>query len=198
MAMNQILIKPEVEQKTIWYIKWWIVFIPCAVLLTLLLAAIRYPESVAILTTLIMFLIAALIVLFWIPPFHKSLLYEINDDSVVLSKGVFWKIKVAVPFSKIDNVKIKQGPLQKIFKIGTVNIIAAEDEERRWSYPDIQFVDIKMAEEIRNEISKRIKIAKENQKSEPQSDKSDLSDKEKIQYLMEELKSIKENLKQKQ
>ncbi len=61
--MNQILIKPEVEQKTIWYIKWWIVFIPCAVILTLLLSAIRYPESVAILTSLIMFLIAALIVI---------------------------------------------------------------------------------------------------------------------------------------
>ena len=114
--MNQILIKPEVEQKTIWYIKWWIVFVPCAVFLTLLLSAIRYPESVAILTTLIMFLMAALIVLFWIPPFHKSLLYEINDDSLVLLKGVFWKIKLVVPFSKIAEVKIKQGPLQKILQ----------------------------------------------------------------------------------
>jgi membrane protein YdbS with pleckstrin-like domain len=196
--MNQILIKPEVEQKTIWYIKWWIVFIPCAVLLTLLLAAVRYPESVAILTTLIMFLIAALIVLFWIPPFHKSLLYEIKDDSVVLLKGVFWKIKLIVPISKIANVKIKQGPLQKLFKVATVNIIAAEDEEHRWSYPDIQFVDIKLAEETGNEILKRIKAFKANQTTESKSSNSELSDKEKIKYLMEELESIKKELKDKQ
>jgi uncharacterized protein len=196
--MNQILIKPEVEQKTIWYIKWWVVFIPCAVLLTLLLSTIRYPESVAILTTLIMFLIAALIVLFWIPPFHKSLLYEINDDSVVISKGVFWKIKTAVPFSKIANVNIKQGPLQKIFKLGTVNIIAAEDEDHRLSYPDIQFVDIKLAEETRSEILRRIKSNKANQKPELPLSESDFSDKEKIQYLMEEIKSLKESLKEKQ
>ncbi len=196
--MNQILIKPEVEQKTIWYIKWWIVFIPCAVILTLLLSAIRYPESVAILTTLIMFLIAALIVLFWIPPFHKSLLYEISDDSIVISKGVLWKIKTAVPFSKIANVNIKQGPLQKIFKLGTVNIIAAEDEEHRWSYPDIQFVDIKLAEETRSEILRRIKSNKANQKPELPLSESDLTDKEKIQYLMEEIKSLKESLKEKQ
>ena len=196
--MNQILIKPEIEQKTIWYIKWWIVFVPCAVLLTLLLALIRYPESVAILTMLIMFLIAALIVLFWIPWFHKSLLYEINDDSVVILKGVFWKIKLSIPFSKIADVKIKHGPLQKIFKLGTVNIIAAEDEERRWSYPDIQFVDIKLAEETGNEILKRIKTVKANLKREPQSSESELSDKEKIKYLMQELESIKKELKDKQ
>lgn len=196
--MNQILIKPEVEQKTIWYIKWWIVFIPCAVLLTLLLAAVRYPESVAILTTLIMFLIAALIVLFWIPPFHKSLLYEIKDDSVVLLKGVFWKIKLTVPFTKIADVKIKQGPLQKLFKIATVNIIAAEDEERRWSYPDIQFVDIKLAEETGDEILKKDKSFKANQTTESKSNNSELSDKEKIKYLMEELESIKKELKDKQ
>ena len=74
----------------------------------------------------------------------------------------------------------------------------AEDEERRWSYPDIQFVDIKLAEETGNEILKRIKIFKANQTTESKSNNSELSDKEKIKYLMEELESIKKELKDKQ
>ena len=102
--MKQIIIKPEVEQKTKWYILWWLFFLPITTGLTLLLVIIRYPESVAILTTLIMFLIAALITLFWIPAFHKSLLYEINDESITSSMGVFWKNKITTPLSKIANI----------------------------------------------------------------------------------------------
>ncbi len=196
--MDQILIKPEVEQKTIWYIKWWLVFIPVAVILTLLLATIRYPESVAILTTLIMFLIAALIVLFWIPSFHKSLLFEINEDSIVLFKGVFWKIKLTTPISKIANIKVKQGPLQKLFKLGTVNIIAEEDEERRWSYSDIQFCDIKLPEETSKEILMRIKNSKTNKVIESQSNQTEMTDKEKLNKVMEELNLIKKKLEEKQ
>ena len=100
--MDQILIKPEVEQKTNWYIKWWLFFFPVTTGLTLLLVIIRYPESVAILTTLIMFLIAALITFFWIPSFHKSLLYEINDESITYLKAYSGKIKLQFQYLKLQ------------------------------------------------------------------------------------------------
>ncbi len=70
--MKQIIIKPEVEQKTKWRIIWSIIFFPIAIGLSTLIYFIRYPESVAIVTMLVMFLLAAAIVLFWIPPFHRS------------------------------------------------------------------------------------------------------------------------------
>jgi membrane protein YdbS with pleckstrin-like domain len=192
--MKQIIIKPEVEQKTKWYILWWLFFLPITTGLTLLLVIIRYPESVAILTTLIMFLIAALITLFWIPAFHKSLLYEINDESITSSMGVFWKNKITTPLSKIVNVDARQGPLQRMFKMGNVIIQTANENGIQAVSNEIQFVDIKMFEETKNEIMLRINNVKTDQTTEVISNQSKQSESEMLKNIIEEVKSIKKSI----
>ena len=192
--MKQIIIKPEVEQKTKWYILWWLFFLPITTGLTLLLVIIRYPESVAILTTLIMFLIAALITLFWIPAFHKSLLYEINDESITSSMGVFWKNKITIPVSKIANIETKQGPLQRRLKMGNLTIQAANENGIQAVSTEIQFVDIKMFEETKNEIMLRIKNVKTDQTIEVNSNQSEQSESEMLKNIIEEVKSIKKSI----
>ncbi len=196
--MRQILIKPEVEQKTKWYILWWVVFLPIAVFLILLLMFFRYPESVGILTALIMFLAAALGTLFWIPAFHKSLLYEINEDSIISSKGVFWKIKSTIPISKIIDVYAKQGPLQRLFKMGNIYIQTVNQEGNPSAYPDIEFLDIRMFEEAKNEIMLRIKNIQPVLNANINSTQTEQTEKEILKNLIEEVKSIKKSIEEKQ
>ena len=61
----------------------------------------------------------------WLPAYYRSIAYRIDSESVRSTKGVFWKRITTVPFHKITNVDITQGPLQRAFGIGTVHVQTA-------------------------------------------------------------------------
>ncbi len=69
--------------------------------------------------------ICMLWIFLYIPAFYKTLQYRISDEGVHLNKGVFWKVKTTVPFSKITNIDITQGPLERIFGISTIHVQTA-------------------------------------------------------------------------
>lgn len=74
--------------------------------------------------------IAALLVIMlpigvWLPAYYRSIDYLIDSESVRSNKGVFWKRITTVPFHKITNVDITQGPLQRAFGIGTIHVQTA-------------------------------------------------------------------------
>jgi membrane protein YdbS with pleckstrin-like domain len=74
--------------------------------------------------------IAALLVIMltigvWLPAYYRSIEYGIDAESVRSSRGVFWKRTTTVPFHKITNIDITQGPLQRAFGIGTIHVQTA-------------------------------------------------------------------------
>jgi membrane protein YdbS with pleckstrin-like domain len=74
--------------------------------------------------------IAALLVIMlpigvWLPAYYRSIEYRIDSESVRSRRGVFWKRITTVPFHKITNVDITQGPLQRAFGIGTIHVQTA-------------------------------------------------------------------------
>ena len=100
---------------------WWI--IPLTVTLAVLgemLAAVIVSLSV-ILPVLAILGVA----LYWIPKFHASIKYVLEDDEIVVSKGVWWKTKSVVPYNRITNVNIYQGPLSRRYGIGRLAIQTA-------------------------------------------------------------------------
>ncbi|APM40247.1 PH domain-containing protein [Clostridium kluyveri] len=56
---------------------------------------------------------------------YKQWKYAIFEDKVELIKGIIIREKTIIPMSRIQNLKIKQGPIQRIYKITSVNIITA-------------------------------------------------------------------------
>ena len=70
-------------------------------------------------------LTAAGIALFWIPRFCSSIRYVLEDDKVVVVKGVWWKSKSFVPYNRITNVNVYQGPVSRRFGLGKVSIQTA-------------------------------------------------------------------------
>jgi membrane protein YdbS with pleckstrin-like domain len=61
----------------------------------------------------------------WIPAYYASIRYWIQPESVKAARGVFWKKISTVPYHKITNIDITQGPLQRAFGIGTIHLQTA-------------------------------------------------------------------------
>jgi membrane protein YdbS with pleckstrin-like domain len=69
--------------------------------------------------------IASLFALYWIPKYFGSIKYLMSDNDVRVEIGVWWKMRHAIPYSRIMNVDTIQGPLSRRLGIGTVDIYTA-------------------------------------------------------------------------
>lgn len=65
------------------------------------------------------------VAMYWIPQFHKSINYILEDDEVIVIKGVWWKTKSVVPYNRITNVNTYQGPISRRFGVGKLSIQTA-------------------------------------------------------------------------
>ncbi len=77
-------------------------------------------------------LLGLLLSLLWILPtiviinrYYHSLHYEIHEEEVIMHIGVVTKTVQHVPFRTVTNIKVKQGPFDRLFGLGTVDIQTA-------------------------------------------------------------------------
>lgn len=63
--------------------------------------------------------IAILRILFVLLHF-PTIRYEIDDQNVTNSEGMFWRVKRSTPVDKITNVDVRQGPLDRMLGIGQI------------------------------------------------------------------------------
>jgi membrane protein YdbS with pleckstrin-like domain len=70
-------------------------------------------------------LVAVLVALYWIPKFRSSITYSLEEDKIVVSKGVWWKTRSFVPYNRVTNINIYQGPLSRHFGLGKLSIQTA-------------------------------------------------------------------------
>jgi membrane protein YdbS with pleckstrin-like domain len=80
---------------------------------------------VAALSSFVPLLVLVAIILYWIPKFHSSINYVLEDDEIIVTKGVWWKTKSVVPYNRITNVNIYQGPISRHFGLGKLTIQTA-------------------------------------------------------------------------
>ncbi len=94
--------------------------------------------------------------LFWIPAYFRSLEYVLNEDSVKATSGVFWKRNVTVPFGKVTNIDITQGPLQRRFGIGTIHVQTAGAGGNQGGRAELVIYGIKNLAGVKDMLSERI------------------------------------------
>lgn len=83
--------------------------------------------SAIILGTLSLVLLISLLIL----PFYtyKMYGYQINDEEVVIIKGVLVRTKTHIPIKRIQHIEKMQGPIQLMFKQASINIYTAGKNE---------------------------------------------------------------------
>lgn len=83
---------------------------------------------IAIMASFFFFLPLLVIIAFityWIPKFCSSLSYLLGENDIIIERGVWWKRKSIVPYNRVTNIDVVQGPLSRFFGLGKVSIQTA-------------------------------------------------------------------------
>lgn len=155
--MEAITIRPEREYKTTLYISLFFVTLFATIIIVPLIVFI--PDTAGKIVFGVFYL-ATLIVLglymLWIPAFCSTLEFAVDGEAVRASKGVFWKKRVSVPYGKITNVDITQGPLQRRYALATVHVQTAGAGGAQGAAAELRITGIGNFEEVKELIMKLV------------------------------------------
>jgi membrane protein YdbS with pleckstrin-like domain len=189
--MDALTLRPEPEQRTLWYVIWIIVFtIGTPILLLLLLANPIFFGLV-----LFLWLVIMVLDLLWIPAYYRSISYSIENDAVRGQSGVFWQRHVTVPFVKITNLDVTQGPLQRAFNLGTIHVQTAGASSSQGGHAELRLVGIRQLESIRETIREKIKAYDSARLAQPGPEPpAGTPEPPVLQQILQELQAIRELL----
>jgi membrane protein YdbS with pleckstrin-like domain len=123
--------RPHVDMKKLYYsyltigvtllgLSW---IIP-AVVVALLVLPMAQASAITV-ALLFPLLVVAGFTAFWIQKYYSSVTYTLTKDEIVVEKGVWWKRKSFVPYNRITNINVVQGPIARQFGLGTVRVQTA-------------------------------------------------------------------------
>ena len=93
-----------------------------------LLVAFLYDVWIGVvvsLSTIVPLIVIAAVALYWIPRFHASIKYVLGKDEITVTRGVWWTTKSVVPYNRITNISIYQGPISRSLRLGKLAIQTA-------------------------------------------------------------------------
>jgi len=152
--MDIIKLRPEKELKTLWIITWIVVLLLGIIFcLFFILTFDLWIIGVSIFG----WIIIMIPVLIWIPAAFKALEYYIDDEGVKMKGGVVWKKHVTVPYSKITNVDVTRGPMQRYYNIGTIHVQTAGAGGQQGQKAELKINGVRELEKIRDIIIKKVK-----------------------------------------
>ena len=190
--MKSVMVKPEKELKTTMFIMWGIVLV--AVLASLSPLIIFVPETSAKVVFgifLIIFLLSMVLWALWIPAFYKTLEYYIDSEAIKMNRGVFWKRLVTVPYVKITNVDVAQGPLQRMYRIGTIHVQTAGAGGAQGAQAELRLNGVRDLKGLKDIIMEGVRGHKSIQ---PDKTEDYINDSEILRSILEELRAIHEAL----
>ncbi|MCZ7392166.1 MAG: PH domain-containing protein [Candidatus Methanoperedens sp.] len=74
---------------------------------------------------LIPILAILIFVSYWIPKYYDTMLYKLTQNEIVWRRGVWFKNTGIVPYNRITNIDIVQGPVSRSFGIASIKIQTA-------------------------------------------------------------------------
>lgn len=51
--------------------------------------------------------------------------YALRDKDIIYTKGLLWSVRTSVPFNRIQHAELKQGPIERLFKLHSLKIFTA-------------------------------------------------------------------------
>ncbi len=189
--MEPIVLKPENEQKTLWIIDWAIPFVIGLIVLVILTL---FVERVVFGICLAGWLIVMLLILLWIPAFYKSLEYVIDSDSVKAKAGVFWRKNVTIPYTKVTNLDVTQGPIERIFDIGTIHVQTAGAGGQQGAKAEQKLVGIRNLVGLKDAILERISCYTISAPDQVKGKITQQEDAQIFERILKELKAIRQVL----
>ena len=123
----------------------------------------------------------------WAPLYYKSVVYHLNDTEMTWKRGVFFRKTGIVPYNRITNVDIVQGPVMRLFGISHLKIETAGGGASK-SSAEIQLEGISDPEPLRQLIMDFVRGQKPAAAATGTEYKSQNAD---LQALLEEVVAIR-------
>ncbi|MCG7845088.1 MAG: PH domain-containing protein [Methanomassiliicoccales archaeon] len=101
--------------------------------------------------------IALVSLIVWIPMYYARLVYGITDDEVVWSRGVLFRKTSIVPYTKITNVDIAQGPVMRLFGIYGLHVQTAGYSAQQAGKSEISIMGVKDHERLRTLMMENVR-----------------------------------------
>ena len=190
--MESVMVKPEKEYKSILFIAWGIVVVLVTICIIPLIIFIPEVEAKIIFGILLsIFLLVMVLWAFWIPAYFKTLEYSIDIEAVKMNRGVFWKRRVTVPYHKITNVDVSQGPLERMYNVGKIHVQTAGAGGTQGAQAELRMNGIRELERLKDIIMDGVKGYQSlKNTSQPEKKTVTISDSEILQSILNELKAI--------
>jgi membrane protein YdbS with pleckstrin-like domain len=192
--MKAINIIPEKEQKTLWFIAWGI---PFALGVVICLVLLIFVDKLPVMLSLGGWLILMLPIAIYIPAYYRSLEYIIDTDDIRIISGVFWKKRITIPYPKITNIDITQGPVQRMYNVGIIHIQTAGAGGPQGAQAEMILVGIKDLEGLKSTIMERFRSNSGARVEEVKKEVAVENSTDILQQILQELTAIREVLKQK-
>ncbi len=195
--------RPHVDMKKLYYSYLTIgvtllglIWIVPAVVAALLVLPLAQASAITV-ALLFPLLVVVSVTAFWIQKYYSSITYILTNDEIVVERGVWWKRKSFVPYNRITNISVVQGPIARRFGLGTVKVQTAGFSgggSAGGRVAEAVILGVKNFEEIRNVIMgfvKRVRpVAVETEAEAPAPRGVD-------QQILNELRRIREALESK-
>ncbi|HDJ97485.1 MAG TPA: hypothetical protein ENG54_03370 [Thermofilum sp.] len=156
MKTSVTIIKPNPKIKKLYWIYFALIVIFSVISWSLPLALL-IPASMPYLTIFAWIPTLAIAIFFaaWLGKYYDSIEYVIEPEKLIARRGVWWKVESSVPLTKVNNVKWKQGPLQRFLGLASLEFHTAA---MGTPIPEISFSHLSAedADRIRKEILARL------------------------------------------
>lgn len=146
--------KPDPTSKAVQYLGL-LLFILIAIMSWFIPLMVVAPLEVIILLAVVLIPIMAMVAMF-IPISYRNTSYKLTESEIVWKRGILFKRVAIVPYTKITNVDISQGPLARYFGIATLNIQTAGFHAANTAMPEMRIDGVKEHEQIRETIMGRV------------------------------------------
>jgi hypothetical protein len=104
--------------------------------------------------------LVALVILFaiWTKLYYESMWYELHEDEMRWKRGVIFRRTGIVPYNRITNLDIRQGPVMRKLDISTISIQTAGYSGQAQS-AEIRIEAIVHAEELRELVRSMVRTS---------------------------------------
>ena len=195
--MESIEVKPDEAQRRLWVIYMLVVF---AVGALVCFAIMLIPEPEALLggvIVLVCWSALMLLLVVYVRAYWGTLHYVIDEDSVDAEGGVFFTRNVTVPYSKVTNVDLTQGPFQRKVGVATVHVQTAGAGGAQGTQAELRLTGVKDFQDLKRIVTERARAVGRGSAAPPSEPATpEGSQREIFQSMLRELKSIRELLEE--
>ncbi len=115
--------------KILWFIEALPVIFGCILLLFLfffvLLPSFGFHDAHSVIVLIVGSLVLFILALLFVELRYRTWVYALDEEELVIKRGILEKIRYLVPYEKIQDVTVSRSPLEVFIGIGTIHIETA-------------------------------------------------------------------------